>query len=483
VIDLVRTAAYVTPSPRQLAWQRLEFYAFIHFGVNTFTNREWGTGIEDPAVFNPRDLDARQWVAAFKDAGMRGLILTAKHHDGFCLWPSAHTDHSVASTPWREGQGDVVAEVATACREGGLEFGIYLSPWDRHEPSYGDSPRYNQHFRAQLRELLTGYGPLFSVWFDGACGEGPNGRRQVYDWESAYSLIRELQPNAVISICGPDVRWCGNEAGHCRPSEWSVVPASLQDREKIAERSQHAGDGAFAVRVEPQDDDLGSRERLLSASAGAPVPLVWYPAEVDTSIRPGWFYHPEEDVKVRSLSELLDIYYGSVGGNATLLLNVPPDRRGRIHEADVARLRELGQALRATFDRNLAQGAVATADSTRQPESRYAAARILDGQDDTFWMSPPGQETASLELCLPEPRQFNVVMLQEAITHGQRVERVRVSVIPEDGAGEWQVIGETTTVGYKRLMRIPPVTTQRVRIEILASRIAPTLSAVGLYCG
>jgi len=481
--DIVRSAAYVTPSPRQLAWQRLEFYAFVHFGVNTFTNREWGTGTEDPGVFNPTDLDARQWVAAFKDAGMRGLILTAKHHDGFCLWLSAYTSHSVAASPWRDGQGDVVAEVAAACREGGLKFGIYVSPWDRHEPSYGDSPRYNEHFRAQLRELLTGYGPLFSIWFDGACGEGPNGKRQVYDWDSVYALIRELQPNAVISICGPDVRWCGNEAGHCRPSEWSVVPASLKDREKIAERSQQVDDSAFAVRVDTRDDDLGSRERLLAASAGAPVPLSWYPAEVDTSIRPGWFYHPEEDDRVRSLSELLDIYYGAIGGNATLLLNVPPDRRGRVHEADVARLSELGQALRATFDRDLAQGAEATADRTRQPEARYAAARVLDGHEDTFWMTPPGQESAWLELSLPEPRRFNVVMLQEAITHGQRIERVRVRVAPIEGTGEWRVVGETTTVGYKRLLRVPTVTAQRIRIEILASRIAPTLSTVGLYCG
>ncbi|MCJ7739407.1 MAG: alpha-L-fucosidase, partial [Anaerolineae bacterium] len=467
---------------RQLAWQRLEFYGFIHFGVNTFTNREWGTGAEDPGVFDPTDFDARQWVDVFKDAGMRGLILTAKHHDGFCLWPSAYTDHSVASSPWREGQGDLVAEVAAACREGGLKFGIYVSPWDRHEPSYGDSPRYNEHFRAQLRELLSGYGPLFSVWFDGACGEGPNGKRQVYDWDSAYALIRELQPDAAISICGPDVRWCGNEAGHCRPSEWSVVPASLKDREKIAERSQQEDDGTFARRVDTRDDDLGSRERLLGASAGAPVPLAWYPAEVNTSIRPGWFYHPEEDDKVRSLSELLDISQGAVGGNATLLLNVPPERRGLIHEADAARLSELGRALRATFDRDLAQGAVASAGNTRQPEGRYAAARVLDGQDDTFWMAPPGQESVWLELSLPEPRRFNVVMLQEAITHGQRIERVRVSVLPAGGAGAWRVVGETTTVGYKRLLRLPAVTAQRIRIEVLESRIAPTLSAVGLYC-
>ena len=468
--DPVRAAAYVIPSPRQVAWQRLEFYGFIHFGVNTFTNREWGEGTEDPAWFNPTDLDARQWVAAFKAAGMRGLILTAKHHDGFCLWPSAHTTHSVASSPWRDGHGDLVAEVAEACREGGLRFGVYLSPWDRHEPTYGDSPRYNAYFRAQLHELLTGYGPLFTVWFDGACGEGPNGKRQVYDWESYYAVVRELQPEAVISISGPDVRWCGNEAGHCRTSEWSVVPAVLRDRDEIAAASQRT---EAAPPLSARDDDLGSRERI--ADTGE---LVWYPAEVDTSIRPGWFYHPEEDDRVRPLQELLDIYYGAVGGNATLLLNVPPDRRGRIHEADVARLTELGATLRRTFDVNLAADAQGTAGATRAPAATFAAAHVLDGDPDTFWMAPPDQERAELLLELPEARRFNVAGLQEAITLGQRIERVRLSV---EGEGGWRTVAEATTVGHRRLLRFPAVTARRVRIEILASRVCPTLATVGLY--
>lgn len=279
--NFIEYAANIKPSERQLAVQEMEFYAFFHFTINTFTDMEWGTGKEDPAWFNPEQLDADQWVEACISAGMRGLILTCKHHDGFCLWPSRYTEHTVRNSPWRSGLGDVVKEVADACRRGGIKFGIYLSPWDRHEPSYGDSARYNQFFLNQLRELLTGYGDLFCVWFDGACGEGPNGKRQEYDWEAYYSLIRELQPNAAISVCGPDIRWCGNEAGHCRESEWSVVPSSLRQNEAIQEKSQQADDREFARRYESDEEDLGSRDVIQGEQE-----LVWYPAEVNTSIRP-----------------------------------------------------------------------------------------------------------------------------------------------------------------------------------------------------
>jgi alpha-L-fucosidase len=471
--DIAAIAATLVPSPRQVAWQRLEFYAFAHFGINTFTNREWGDGTEDPNWFNPTEFDARQWVAALKGAGMRGLILTAKHHDGFCLWPSAYTCHSVASSAWRDGRGDVVAEVSAACREGGLAFGVYLSPWDRHEASYGNSLRYNAFFRAQLRELLTGYGPLFAVWFDGACAEGPNGKRQVYDWDSYIALIRKLQPEAVISICGPDVRWVGNEAGQGRPSEWSVVPALVRDPGRTAGESQQTDDPAFTRRpINARDLDLGSRDRLVAEGCCEASDLIWYPAEVDTSIRPGWFYHPEEDDKVRSLDTLMDIYYGSVGGNACLLLNIPPDPRGLIHEADCARLRELGDALRRTFALNLAEGAMATGDA----DPAHPATFAVDGDLDTWWQ--PEGTAGTLELRLPAPRSFDLVMLQEAITQGQRIERVRVSVGVQGG---WQELAETTTVGQKRLLRIPRVTADRVRIEVLESRVAPTLAAVGLY--
>ena len=319
----IKAVAEIRPTERQLQWQQLEFYGFIHFGINTFTDREWGLGNESPSLFNPTELDAEQWVRAFKSAGMRGLILTCKHHDGFCLWPSKYTDYSVKSSPWRDGRGDLVKEVSDACRKYGLKFGIYLSPWDRHEPSYGDSDRYNEFYLNQLEELLTNYGEIFAVWLDGACGEGPNGKRQVYDWDAYYDLVRRLQPNAVISVCGPDVRWCGNEAGQTRPEEWSVVPAALQDAERVQEKSQKVDDGQFGKEIRSQDLDLGSREAIRGVKD-----LVWYPAEVNTSIRPGWFYHESEDDKVKSLAELLDIYFNSVGGNAAFLLNVPPDNGG-----------------------------------------------------------------------------------------------------------------------------------------------------------
>jgi len=470
----IATAVSVRPSARQLAWQAMEFYAFVHFTVNTFTGREWGDGTEDPAIFNPAEFDAHQWVDAIVSAGMRGLILTAKHHDGFCLWPSWFTDHSVAASPWRNGNGDVVAEVAEACRSADIKLGIYLSPWDRHESSYGDSPRYNEYFRNQLRELLTGYGELFCVWFDGACGEGPNGKRQEYDWESYYALIRELQPQATIHVCGPDVRWCGNEAGHCRPSEWSVVPATLLDREKIAEKSQQADARDFAAFVDTREDALGSRAKI--ADAGE---LVWYPAEVNTSIRPGWFYHAEEDDQVKPLSQLLDIYFDSVGGNASFLLNFPPDRRGLIHENDVARLRELGGVLRDTFATNLATGATLTAEHTSLKGGSAAVDSIVDGNMETFWTTVDGHAQAVIDLKLPGRRKFNVAMLQEQIAVGQRIERFRLTAMIDGG---WQTIAESTVVGYKRLLRFPAVTTDRVRIEILESRIAPTLANFGLYC-
>jgi alpha-L-fucosidase len=468
--EAIRAAAHLTPSPRQLAWQQLEFTAFVHFGVNTFTDREWGEGTEDPAVFDPTALDARQWVGVFRDAGMRGVILTAKHHDGFCLWPSRDTEHSVKSSPWRGGQGDVVRELAEACREGGLKLGLYLSPWDRHEPTYGDSPAYNEHFRGQLRELLTQYGELYCLWFDGACGEGPNGKQQEYDWVSYYELIRELQPNACISVCGPDVRWCGNEAGDCRESEWSVVAVEETDQQAIAERSQQADDRNFSRRLNPQDEDLGSREKIAGASR-----LVWYPAEVDVSIRPGWFYHAAEDGQVKTLEHLLDIYYGSAGGNSVLLLNVPPDRRGLIHEADAARLRELGEVLRRTFARDLAQGAQATASEFI---GGHAPAKAIDGDPRTFWRPKEGVESAWLSLDLRVPTTFDRACLQECLTEGQRVERFTLEAWLE---GRWSPIAAGTTIGYKRLLRFPPVTTQGVRLSITESRHCATISTFSLH--
>ncbi|WP_373231244.1 alpha-L-fucosidase [Cohnella sp.] len=468
--EFIRNAAQVVPSARQLAWQELEFYAFIHFGINTFTNQEWGGGDEDPGLFNPTAFDAVQWVEACKSAGMNGLILTCKHHDGFCLWPSAYTEHSVKNSPWRNGNGDMVKEVVDACRKGGLQFGVYLSPWDRHDGRYGTS-EYNDYFKAQLRELLTDYGDIFCVWFDGACGEGPNGLKQIYDWDGYYEVIRELQPGAVISVCGPDVRWCGNEAGHCRESEWSVVPAELQDCEKIQEQSQHADDGEFAKRVNTRDQNLGSREAVRGANK-----LIWYPAEVNTSIRPGWFYHTSEDDKVKSLEELLDVYYKSVGGNSTFLLNLPPDTRGLIHENDVKRLSELGQVLRSTFGCNLTSDAHATATETLN--ETHNVSRIFDGNQHTFWCPKEGTEHAAIDIELNSEHTFDTIVLQEHIQSGQRIEKLRIEYQQE---GSWVLLCEYTIIGYKRICRFPEVMARSIRLTIEQSRWCPTLSAFEVY--
>jgi alpha-L-fucosidase len=335
--QLILKAVSIRPSPQQLGWQKMEFVAFIHFTVNTFTDKEWGDGTESPSIFNPTQLDTQQWVKVCKDAGMKMIILTAKHHDGFCLWPSKYTEHSVKNSPWRNGKGDVVRELADACRESGLKLGLYLSPWDRHEPTYGDTESYNKFYKNQLTELLSNYREVAEVWFDGAKGE--NAKDMEYDWLGFYAIVRELQPNAVI-FNGPDIRWVGNEAGYARESEWSVVNRNNKPFDFINQTQK----------------DLGSLEAL-----GDGNNLIWYPAETDVSIRPGWFYHASEDDKVKSVEKLLDIYYGSVGRNSVLLLNLPPDRRGLIHENDVKRLQELRKVLDAIFAKNLAIGAQAKA--------------------------------------------------------------------------------------------------------------------------
>ncbi len=483
--DYIRKAAQLRPSPRQIAWQELEFIAFVHFGVNTFTDTEWGNAKEDPPIFNPIEFDADQWVRACKAAGMKMIILTAKHLDGFCLWHSKYSEHSVKKSPWKNGKGDIVREVAQACRKGGLKFGFYLSPWDRHEPSYGDSPRYNEFFKNQLRELLTNYGEVSEVWFDGAGGEGPNGKRQIYDWAGYYQLIRKLQPNAVIAICGPDVRWCGNEAGRTRQSEWSVVPIKAQNKERIAEdftqyNEKHASFGVAQNDFTPgepafrnSEANIGGRKKIRNAKQ-----LVWFPAEVNTSIRPGWFYHASQDNKVKSLEHLLDIYYGSVGGNAVFLLNIPPDQRGLFHENDVKRLAQLGQVIKAAFNENIAAKVHVKASHIRDNNPNFGPDKIVDGDKNTYWTTDDGITAATIELNLGKEKTFNRAMLQEYIKVGQRIEAFVLEVWANN---QWREIDVSTTVGYKRLLRFPDVTTDRVRIKITESRLCPTLSNVGLY--
>ncbi len=434
----------VKPTSQQLAWQEAGLTMFLHFGINTFTDREWGDGKEVPNMFNPTELDAGQWVQVAKDAGFKYMILTAKHHDGFCLWPSKYTKHSVKNSPWRDGKGDVVCELAGVCREADMKMAFYLSPWDRHEPTYGNSPVYNQHFKNQLAELLTGYGEIAEVWFDGACGEGPNGKRQEYDWQGYYEVVRQYQPDALIAICGPDIRWVGNESGVARETEWSVQDANP----------------TFHKGIEGK---------------------VWYPAECDVSIRPGWFWHKSQDDKVKSLEHLIDIYYKSVGRNSVLLLNVPPNDKGLFAEPDVKRLREFRKVLDETFAVNFAEGKPTVANSVRADSN---ASNAVDGNGDTYWATDESPEvaetsaTVSLEVNLGEPVTFNVSLVQEYIALGQRVEEYRIEVW--DGQN-WRQIAEGTTIGHKKLDRVPNVTASKVRLTIAKSQAPPLIRAFGLY--
>lgn len=445
---LVR-AANVAPSPRQLAWQRLEFGALVHFGMNTYTDRAWGDGKEPARWFNPTNFDARQWVAAYKAAGMRLVVLTAKHHDGFCLWPTRTTDYSVRQSPWRNGQGDVVREVADACREAGLKFGIYLSPPDLHEPTFG-TPAYIGHFSNQLRELLTHYGEITEVWFDGA---KPGTVQPVYDFLAWRDLVRQLQPGAVIFGQGEDVRWIGNESGTARAAEWSVFPLSVPP-EKFA-------GGNF------MDSELGSRRKLQPAAH-----LTWWPAETPISIRPEWFFHGSENDRVKTTDQLLDLYLRHVGGNAFLMLNVPPNKAGLIPPVEVERLTQLGIRLKTMFAHDLAKGARINASSTRAGLPDVSAEALLDDRADTYWMPEDRDSQAEVILEFPSPTTFALVDLGEHLQTGQRIEQFSLEVDTESG---WKQVYQGQTVGYRKLARLHSVTSRRLRLRILQSRLAPTL--------
>ena len=409
----VRRAPRPRPTAAQLRWQRDELAIFLHFGINTFTDREWGDGREDPKIFAPDALDARQWARVARAAGFRAMILTAKHHDGFCLWPTATTQHSIASSTFRGGEGDVVREFVDACRAFGLRPGLYLSPWDRNHPAYGDSPRYNDVYATQLTELLTRYGPIAEVWFDGANGEGPNGKRQVYDWPRVFSLVRRLQPEAVIfSDAGPDIRWCGNERGTAGDPNWSTVDPNAVPYP-----------GASGVGV------------TAALQHGDPLGTVWRPAEVDVSIRPGWFYHSAEDGKVRTGADLQQLYVQSVGRNAKLLLNVPPTRAGLLGDHDIASLAE--------FRRRLDHDA-----------SRAARPPVL---------SRVGESATGIDIELASRTPVDAVRLAENIEHGQRVARYTVSGLTLSG---WRLLSKGSTIGYAKIDRFAPVAVGRVRLEI-----------------
>ena len=444
----------IIPAARQIRHQQMEFYAFVHFTVNTFTDKEWGDGTEDPAIFNPEKLDCNQWVEACKSAGMTGLILTAKHHDGFCLWPSAYTEHSVKNSPYKNGKGDIVRECAEACKKGGLKFGVYLSPWDRNCPLYGQGKAYDDYYCNQLTELLSDYGELFSVWFDGACGEGPNGKKQVYDWERYYELIRKLQPEACISISGPDVRWCGNEAGDTRDCEWSVITRDADIPEEITDYSE----------------DLGSRALMTKAKS-----MLWQAAEVDTSIRPGWFFHKKENHKVRSLKTLSDIYFRSVGGNCTLLLNIPPDKNGLFHQNDVKRLEQLGSVIKNAFCTCISEDAVFTAD-------RCDGINVIDNVKtdsyDTYFSTNEGDNTVTITITFPEKRKVKMVVIKENILCSQRIEKFTISCITKKYS---KLLYSGTTVGYKKIARLRPTVTDSLKITIEDSRVNPVISHIAVY--
>ena len=439
------------PGAAQLAWQNMEYNMFVHFGPNTFSGLEWGSGAEPEDLFNPTGLDCRQWASTAAAAGMKGIIVTAKHHDGFCLWPNPESSHSVASSSWRDGQGDVLKDLSEACREYGLGFGVYISPWDRNDPDYG-SEKYNDKYLRTLSSVLDGkYGPVFELWFDGACGEGPGGRRQVYDWERFHDCVRKLQAGTIMfSDTGPGCRWVGNENGFAAATNWSRLNVS----------GFTPGAGA------PPADTLQS---------GNVHGEKWIPAEADVSIRKGWFWRPGETPK--SVEELMDIWYGSVGRNALLLLNVPADTCGRIAHEDSLRLMEFRQRREAEFGVNLAADAKLTANACRS--RKHSPRRLADGDPDTFWAVPDGDLTPSFTIILPQERCFDRIVLQEYIALGQRVSGFKVEA--RSKGGEWKRIAEGSTIGYKRILCTPEVTASEVRVSVTSSFACPVLSEAGLY--
>jgi alpha-L-fucosidase len=461
--DQTEAPAPVGPLPeaRQLKWHELEFYAFVHFNMNTFTDIEWGTGGESPELFNPTELDCRQWARVCKEAGMKGIILTAKHHDGFCLWPSEYTEHSVKNSPWKGGNGDVVRELADACEEYGLKLGLYLSPWDRNHAEYG-TDTYITYLRNQLTELMTNYGEVFEVWFDGANGGtgyygGANEERRVdrktyYDWPNTRQIVRDHQPGAVMfSDAGPGVRWVGNEAGWAGETNWSSI------------RRDEFWPGS------PNYKDL---------TTGHEDGTHWVPAEVDVSIRPGWYYHQSEDHKVRSVKQLVDIYYHSIGRNASFLLNFPVDQRGLIHERDVEQLMLMVEVIRKDMENDLTKDAEVEASQVRGDSKKFDGRKAVDGKPETYWSTDDGVLAASLTIDFGKETTFNRFLVQEYIPLGQRVKEFSLEAFVNDA---WVEIEAQTTIGNKRILRFENVSSQKLRFNILDAKGSPTISNIEVY--
>ncbi len=413
---------------------------FVHFGMNTFTDKEWGDGTEDPRLFNPTAFDANQWVTVAKNAGFKYLILTAKHHDGFCLWPSRYTEHSVKNSPYKDGKGDIVREVSDACRDGGIKFGIYLSPWDRHDSTYGTAA-YDTYYSNQLAELLTDYGEISEVWLDDAYGVGLGGQKPDYNWPLYYSTIRHCQPNALIASLGPDIRWIGNEDGLGSETEWSVRQSQYPE-----------------YSVNGLD--------------------VWWPSQCDVSIRPGWFYHASQDAEVKTTDQLLDIYFKSVGRNSNLLLNVPPNTQGLLSEIDVQRLQEWHEWLDNTFAHDLFSQSIIQASNTRHDVADYPPENCIDHNPMTFWTTDKTVTTADIVIDMGQPKSINLIQLEEAIEYGQRISTFVVYANQNDG---WVKIAEGTTVGRSRFLQFAPVSTSKIMVSITGSLAAPALSTIAGY--
>ena len=441
------------PSPQQVEWQKMEMNMFAHFGPNTFTGLEWGLGTEAEDLFNPTALDCGQWASIAKAAGFKGIIITGKHHDGFCLWPNPESTHTVAASPWKDGKGDVLKELSEACAAEGLKFGVYVSPWDRNDPHYG-SPEYNDVYVRTLESIHDGrYGTIFEQWFDGANGEGPNGKKQVYDWPGFHETVLKLQPAAIMfSDVGPGCRWVGNESGVAGETNWSTLNA----------------EGFTPGAGSPPRESLN-----MGDIAGAD----WIPAETDVSIRPGWFWRESENDKVKTVKDLVGIYYTSVGRNSLLLLNVPPDTRGLIDPVDSARLIGFKEALDSIFKENLAEGAKVSASAARG--RGYRAGNILNGDYDSYWAAPDEARSATITFKLAGTKTFNRVMIQEYIPLGQRIKSFTVEASMPDGT--WKVIASETTIGYKRIVLTDRVETDKVRIVIKDALATPLINGFGLY--
>jgi alpha-L-fucosidase len=447
------------PSANQLRWQQMEYYAFVHFSLNTYTDQSWGYGNEDVKLFNPEKLDCRQWARICKEAGMKGIIITAKHHCGFCLWPSKYTEYSVKNAPWKNGKGDVVREMANACKEYGLKLGIYLSPWDRNHPDYG-KPEYISYFRNQLTELLTNYGPIFEIWFDGANGGsgyygGANETRKIdaktyYDWSNTYKLIRKLQPNIVIWNDGGDrgdLRWVGTEAGYVGETNWSLLNA----KGDVPFNMLHYG-------IENGDS--------------------WVAAEVNTSIRPEWFYHPSEDAKVKTVPQLMETYYNSIGRNASLLLNFPIMPNGLIHPNDEKAAFGFAKAVKDAFSVNLVSKAKATASNVRGNSKQFDGINAIDNNKETYWATNNDVKNALLTLDFGKPTTINRFLVQEYIRLGQRVKAFTIEALVD---GNWKEIAKGTTIGYKRILRFPTIKATQVRFNIIDSKACPLICNIGIY--